>query len=53
MYKTRYASQPKVPISVIEFCEMLPTTNFAVNLKATIKLDKRIAVIFFSEKYTK
>lgn len=29
---------------------MLPTTNFAVNLKAIIKLDERVAVIFFSEK---
>ena len=50
MYRARCASQPKIPMSVSEFCEMLPTTSFAINLKATIKLDARVAVIFFSEK---
>ena len=50
MYRARCASQPKIPMSVSEFCEMLPTTSFAINLKATIKLDERVAVIFFSEK---
>ena len=32
------------------FCQVLPTTNFAVNLKATVIVDGRIAVIFFSDK---
>ena len=39
----------KFPMSVNEFCQMLPTTTFAVNLKATINLDERVAVIFFSK----
>ena len=50
MYRARCDSQPRLPKSAVEFCEMLPTTNFAANLKATIKLDERIAIIFFSEK---
>ena len=37
-------------MSVNEFCEMLPTTSFAINFKATIKLEERVAVIFFTEK---
>ena len=38
-------------MSVSEFYEMLPTTSFAINFKATIKLEERVAVIF-SEKKT-
>ena len=53
MYRARCASQPKIPTSVSEFCEMLSTTSFAINLKATIKLEERVAIIFFSEKITK
>ena len=40
MYRARCASQPKIPMSVSEFCEMIPTTSFAINLKATIKLNE-------------
>ena len=50
MFRARRASQPIIPISAIEFCDLLPTTNFALNLKATITLDEKRAVIFFSEK---
>ena len=50
MFRARRTSQPIIPKSAIEFCDLLPTTNFALNLKATITLSDRIAVIFFSEK---
>ena len=50
MFRARRTSQPIIPKSAIEFCDLLPTTNFALNLKATITLGDRIAVIFFSEK---
>ena len=50
MFRARRSSQPTIPKSAIAFCEQLPTTNFAMNFRATITLDERIAVIFFSEK---
>ena len=50
MFRARRSSQPTTPKSAIAFCEQLPTTNFAMNFRATIILDERIAVIFFSEK---
>ena len=33
-----------------EFCEILTTTTFAVNIKSTINLEDHIAVILFSDK---
>ena len=39
-----------IPKSAGEFCEILPTTTFAINLKVTINLEDRIAVILFSDK---
>ena len=50
MFIARRASQPIIPKSAIEFCDLLPTTNFVLNLKATITLNEKRAVIFFSEK---
>ena len=50
MFIARRTSQPIIPKSAMEFCEQLPSTNFALNFKAAIILDGRIAVIFFSEK---
>ena len=34
----------------MEFCDQLPTTNFAIHLMTSVILDERIAVFFFSEK---
>ena len=45
MYRARCASQPKIPTSVSEFCEMLPTTSITINLKATIKLEERVEIV--------
>ena len=39
-----------IPQSDSEFSEVLPTTTFAVNIKATVIVDGRITVIFFSDK---
>ena len=50
MFRSRRTSQPIIPESAIEFCEQLPSTNVAINFKATVIIDERIAVIFFSEK---
>ena len=50
MFRSRKILQPMIPQSAAEFCEVLPTTTFAVNLKATINVDGRVAVIFFSDK---
>ena len=50
MFRARKLLQPKIPGSASEFCQVLPTTNFAVNLKATVIVDGRIGVIFFSDK---
>ena len=50
MFRARRTSQPIIPKSAMEFCEKLPSTNFALNFKAAIILDERIAVIFLSEK---
>ena len=41
--------QPKIPASASEFCQQLPETSFALHLKATITLENRIAIIFFSD----
>ena len=50
MFRARRTSQPKIPLTAIQFRDQLPTTNFSIHLKASIILDERIAVIFFSEK---
>ena len=50
MFRARRTSQPIILKSAMEFCEQLPSTNFAVNFKTAIILEERIAVIFFSEK---
>ena len=51
MFQARKILQPMIPQSAAEFCEVLPTTTFAVNLKATINVDGRVAVIFFLTNY--
>ena len=40
MFRARRSSQPTIPKSAIAFCEQLPTTNFAMNFRATITLDE-------------
>ena len=50
MFRARRISQPKIPLTAIQFCDQFPTTNFSIHLKASIILDERIAVLFFSEK---
>ena len=50
MFRARKILQPMIPQSASEFCEVLPTTTFAVNHKATVIVDGRIAVIFFSDR---
>ena len=50
MFRARKILQPMIPQSASEFSEVLPTATFAVNLKATVIVDGRIAVIFFSDK---
>ena len=50
MFRARKILQPMIPQSASEFSEVLPTTTFAVNHKATVIVDGRIAVIFFSTK---
>ena len=50
MFRARKILQPMIPQSASEFSEVLPTTTFAVNHKATVIVDGRIAVIFFSDK---
>ena len=53
MFRARKLLQPNIPKSAQEFCVQLPTANFAANLKATIILGNRIAVIFSPTNYTK
>ena len=50
MFRARKILQPMIPQSASEFSEVLPTTTFAVNHKATVIVDGRIAVIIFSDK---
>ena len=50
MFRARRAIQPTIPQTSIEFCDQLPTTNFAIHLKAIVILHERIAVGFFSDK---
>ena len=45
--RARRESQPKIPLTAIQFCDKLPITNFSVHLKASVILDERITVIFF------
>ena len=49
MFRAKRASQPKIPQIAIQFFDQLPTTNFAIHLKASVILSEHIAVIFFSE----
>ena len=49
MFRARKLLQPKIPASASEFCQQLPETSFALHLKATITLENRIAIIFFSD----
>ena len=53
MFRARKLLQPNIPKSAQEFCVQLPTANFAANLKATIILGNRIAVILSPTNYTK
>ena len=52
MFRARRAIQPTIPQTSIEFCDQLPTTNFAIHLKAIVILHERIAVFFSLTKYT-
>ena len=52
MFRARRTSQPKIPKSAVEFCEQIPSTNFALNFKAAIILDEIVAVIFSQKKST-
>ena len=49
MFRARRLLQPKIHASASEFCQQLPETSFALHLKATITLENRIAIIFFSD----
>ena len=50
MFRARKSLHPKIPQSASEFCKQLPATTFALHLKATVALEDRIAVIFFSDR---
>ena len=38
MFRARRGSQPTIPKTAIQFCDQLPTTNFAIHLKAIVVL---------------
>ena len=47
MFRATKLLQSKIPETAGELCHVLPTTNFVANLKATVIVDGRIAVILF------
>ena len=49
MFRSRKLLQYKIPASACEFCQQLPETSFTLHIKATITLENRIAMIFFSD----
>ena len=50
MFRTRKGLYLNIPASALEFSHLLTTTKFAVKFKATVQLEHRKAVIFFSDK---
>ena len=50
MFRARKSLQPKIPQSASEFCKQLPARSLELDLKATVVLEDRIAVIFFSDR---
>ena len=50
MFRSRRKLQPNIPATALEFSQLLSTTRYAVNVKASVMLNEGIGMIFFSDK---
>ena len=52
MYRARRTIEPKIPLTAIEFSDMLSTTSFGDHHKFTVRCGEQTGVVLFSDQMT-